>query len=275
MQRIKHIGSITLLLLGFLAFGGSVLQLKRHPFQNPSPEIQVALPLFAQVALSIGDRYLAANFASIRALVTSTARMKPEEYRVLAKVQQDASWLNPAHEDNYYIAGAILPWSGELEAAQIILRRASLARPYDYQPAFLYAFNLWHFKGESIAAANWLRMAAEKLPDDDDRLVMLNLAAKWVDKSDDLDTAINVVKALAQQAKRADFRKYLEARVQRLRDLKALRAQAEIFEARYGRPLQNLEELKLNGLIKDLPSDPFGFGFELDAKRQIILKTRP
>jgi hypothetical protein len=51
--------------------------------------------------------------------------MKAEDYAVQAKLQRDIAWFNPLHEDNYYIGAAMLPWNGELDAAQYVLRKAS------------------------------------------------------------------------------------------------------------------------------------------------------
>jgi len=72
---------------------------------RPRAEIEVVLPVFVQVALAGGDRYLAASWSSVRALVTETVRMAADEYRVLALVQRDVSWLNPAHEDKLHCNG--------------------------------------------------------------------------------------------------------------------------------------------------------------------------
>jgi len=258
-----------------LAFVVSAERLKAVPRQTVTLELQVALPLFVQVFMTAGDRYLAANLAAIRAVIVTTDKMRPEDYRILGKVQEDASWLNPAHEDNYYTATAILPWNGELDAAQTILARATKARYFDYQPAFYYAFNLLHFKGDAAGASAWMRAAAEKLPSDDERLIMQNLAARWMDRAQDTDLAIRIVEAMAQQAKRKDFRAYLEQRVARLRSLKQLRAAAERFREHSGRPLVKLQDLVDGGLVAALPADPFGFGFDVDKQGQVVLRTSP
>jgi hypothetical protein len=267
MYRIaRSVPIYGLFLLGALLFVVASVSLRQQKRINATAEIEVALPLFVQVGMAGGDRFLAANLGAIRALITETARMQPDEYKILAKVQVDASWLNPAHEDNYYIASAILPWSGQLDAAQIILRRASLARWFDYQPAFYYAFNLWHFKGDAAGASEWLRIAAAKLPDGDERLTMENFAARWLDKTDDLGLAIAVVESMARQAKRKDFRNYLLQRAQRLRDLLVLRQAADRFLQQSGRPAQSLDQLVSAGLVAALPVDPFGFGYSLDTR---------
>lgn len=263
-----------LVLVLAVVYIATVERLRPQPRQTVSVEIQVALPLFVQVLMAFGDRNLAADFATIRALVVVTEKMSPEEYKVLGKVQADAAWLNPAHEDNYYIAAHILPWAGEFEAAQTVLAHATHARFFDYQPAFLYAFNLMHFKGDAAGAAEWLRAAALKMPEDDEnRLIMQNLAARWMDKVPSIDMAISVVDAMAKQAKRKDFRVYLEQRVERLRSLKSLRAAAAIYRERHGRAPAGLDDLVGFGLLPALPKDPIGFGFDIDSTGQIILRT--
>lgn len=263
----------SLVAAGLFAFASEHLLTQPRP--HVAPELQVALPLFVQVGMAGGDRYLAANGDVIRGLVTSTQRMGPNEYALLARLQEDASWLNPAHEDNYYTAAAILPWNGQLTAAQTILKRASESRPFDYQPAFFYAFHLLYFEHAPAAAAEWLQRAAIRLPEGNDKLAMQNFAARWVERDKDLDNAINVVSAMAKQARRADFRHYLELRVARMQNLRLLRRQAEIFRHKTGRPLRDVHELIGAGLLRTIPDDPFNFDYDVDAQGVVIVRSEP
>jgi hypothetical protein len=258
-----------------LVFVATSERLKSAPRQSVSVEMRVALPLFVQVFMAMGDRHLAADLAAIRALVVAPEKMRPEEFRILAKVQEDVSWLNPGHEDNYYIAFAILPQYGELDSAQTILARASRTRFFDYQPSFFYAFNRWYYKHDPVGASAWLREAAEKLPDPDQRLTMQNMAARWMDKAQDTELAIRVVEAMAKEARRKDFRVYLELRVVRLRQLHQLRLASVAYRERFGKPLLNLQELVSSGILPALPTDPFGFGFGFDERGEIVLRTSP
>ncbi len=262
-------------LMAALAFVTTTRGMGSIPRQTVRVEMQVALPLFVQVFMAGGDRFLAANIAAIRAVVVETRKMRQDDFAVLAKVQEDVSWLNPGHEDNYYIAAAILPWVGELESAQRVLARATRARYYDYQPAFFYAFNLLHFKGDAQGASAWMREAAEKLPEGDERLQMQNLAAIWMDKTQDVDLAMRVVEAMARQAKRKDFRRYLERRVERLQGLKDLRAAADRYREHYNRPVADLNDLVKAGFLPALPSDAFGFGYDINAKGEVVLRNSP
>lgn len=262
-------------LVAAMMFVATSERLKSVPRKSISVEMQVALPLFVQVFMAMGDRNLAANIAAIRALVVVPEKMRPEEFSILAKVQEDVSWLNPGHEDNYYIAFAILPQYGEVDSAQTILARASRVRFFDYQPSFFYAFNQWYFKHDPAGASAWMLEAAEKLPDPDQRLTMQNMAARWMDKVQDTELAIRVVEAMAKEARRKDFRAYLELRVVRLRQLHQLRKAAVVYRERFGKPLANLQELVSSGILAELPTDPFGFGFGFDQQGEIMLRTSP
>ena len=264
-----------LAILAATAFVVMNQRLKLAPRQSVSVEMRVALPLFVQVAMTGGDRFLAANISAIRALWTDNFKMQRDEFAILAKVQEDVSWLNPGHEDNYYIATAILPWNDEVDAAQRILARANLARRFDYQPAFYYAFNLLHFKGDAAGASAWMREAAEHLPEGQDRLQMQNLAAIWLDRANDLNLAIGVVEGMAKQSSRGDFRRYLEQRVIRLKMLREMRIAAATYRQRFGRPPAAIEELVTSGIVAEIPKVPFGFGFAIDKQGQVVLRNSP
>lgn len=260
-----------ILLAGFVLFVASVSQLRQMPRVQARVEMQVALPLFVQVAMAAGDRYLAANLAAVRSIIADNFAMDSDQYAVLAKVQEDVSWFNPGHEDNYYVAAAVLPWNDQLDAAQRILARAGDARPYDYQPAFYYAFHLLHFKNDAVGASDWLRKAAAHMPEGDERLQMQNLAAIWLDRANDLDLAIGVVEAMADQSQRKDFGNYLKQRVDRLRVLKEVRRAAETYRQRYGEPVRELSDLVKARLLPSVPVDPFGFGFRITKRGEVVL----
>ena len=131
------------------------------PRQEIDEEMTVVLPRGVQLAMSGGDRYLAANAATIRIMVSSLQKMTPERYKVQARIQSDAAWFNPANEDNYYQAAAFLPWNGQVAASQDILARAVAARPFDIYPAFFNAFNTFYFEKRPLEAAALLRKAAQ------------------------------------------------------------------------------------------------------------------
>lgn len=262
-------------LAGMAAYALSVSMLGAAKRTDIFQEMQVALPRAVQVAMAGGDRYLAANLSGFRVLVASIEHMKPENYRVQAWLQEDIAWFNPAHEDNYYIAAAVLPWNGELDSAQYVLRRAIDGRPYDWSPIFYYAFNIYHFQRDPVRGAQWLLKASERANDENDRLVLENVAARWIEKGYAPAVAAGVVEGMARQSRSSGFRAYLLQRAARIRDLGTLQDAAKTFTARHGRPLRTLDELVATGLVTALPKDPFGFGYALDPQGRPILLNSP
>ena len=267
----------TALLAGVLAFAvyaAIVPALYGRPRPPVSAEMEVAIPRFAQVLMAAGDRFLAADMAAIRALVATTERMAAENFRILALVQQDVSWFNPAHEDNYYVAAAILPWVGEVDAAQRILKAASDARPFDWQPAFYYAFDELHFRKRPQVGAQWLRIAADHARDEAEQIQLQQLAALWAAKGEDLEFAIRLHRAMAQQTKYKAFANFLEKRTQRFENLLALEKAIETYRQRFDKRPARLDELVAQGVLTTLPVDPFGMHYTIDGAGKPQLKAQ-
>lgn len=265
----------TLGIVGVLLYGAALGRLNGVPHAGVVQEMQVALPRFVQVAMAGGDRYLAANLATWRALVASTENMQKDNYAIQGRLQADAAWLNPSHEDNFYVAAAILPWYGELEAAQYVLRRASESRPYDWQPALYYAFNIYHFERDPARAAQWLQKAAPQIPSEDNRYMLEGVAVSWFEKGYQPATAVKVIESMAETARSGGFKKFLLLRAERLRTLLTLQEAGESYRTRYGKPIRSLQDLVDARLIGAVPADPFGFGFGVNAEGIPVLLTTP
>lgn len=263
-------------MVGLLALYG--VASRHQPLRKSSsvaPELLVSLPRSAQVLLAAGDRHLAANLAGFRVLVADTLRMNAADYAVQAKLQTDIAWLNPASEDNYYIAAALLPWNGQVDAAQFVLGRAADVRTFDYQPLFYLAFNTFHFLRDPATAAHQLLIGAERASDQRDQWALQSLAARWVERGYRTGEAAGIVAAMAKNAPPGSFRKYLGMRAQRLQDLAHLQDLARQFHERTGRDLRDLQELVSAGLIDAIPKDSIGFGYTVSTAGEPMLKTTP
>jgi len=242
----------------FESYAAIVPCLYARPRAPVSAEMEIAIPRFAQVFMAAGDRFLAADMGGFRALVASTENMTSGNYRILGIVQSDISWFNPAHEDNYYIAAAILPWNGELEAAQTILKAANDARPFDWQPAFYYAFDAIHFLKNPADGARWLQIAATHTRVEIEKIQLQQVAALWAGKGDDLESAIRMHRAMARETKHRSFANFLEKRAQRLENLLALQRAVDGFVERTGQKLTDIQQLVDSGTVSAIPPDPFG-----------------
>lgn len=263
-----------LALIGVIVlYGWAVQSIGMRPRPVEPESFAVALPPELQVGLSLGDRYLAANISSFRAIVLNTNRPDATTMHVLAKVQRGVSILNPAHEDNYYTAQALLPWAGEVDDNAFIQQRAMDSRTWDWLPGFFYAFNFYYFKQDYVKAGEVLAETAQRDPQN--REALLAVAARWQEKGKDLDAAISFVQGMYAANKNKQLKQTLLQRLDRLKGLKALREAAALYKQKYGQPVSSLSDLVKAGLLTRLPEDPFGMGYTLDASGvPVIRKTQ-
>lgn len=265
METIRRNLGLIVAAAGFALFSLVMPPQVGRPRYSPSVEMEVALPRFVQVIMAAGDRFLAANLASFRTLVAATENMKPENYRVQARVQLDAAWFNPAHEDNYYLAANLLPWNGQLEAGQAVLRAAIDARPFDWQPAFFYGFDILHFEKRPAEGARWLQLAALRTTDEMQSLALQQMAARWSARGDDLDLAIRLHREMARGSRHKGFAAFLEKRAKRLENLLAIDRALAAYAERFGTAAIRLDQLVGARVIAEIPVDPFGARYEIGS----------
>ncbi|WP_028456457.1 hypothetical protein [Chitinilyticum litopenaei] len=245
---------------------------QRAPLQADAINVAISPPM--QTVLSGGDRYLAANIGTLRALFLSVEKLTASDYAILARVQDDSSLLNPRSNDNYYIAQAILPWAGELESTQRILIRAAEALPNDPNPYFFLGFNHWQFERNYQAAGAAFEKAAATTHDSKQRDAYLHMASKFYTHTDDLDLAIKTIEHLRQTARDPALKQHLLARQYRILRLQILREKAHEYRKLNGKPIGNLEDLVVAGLLDQVPADPLGIGYDVDANGQPIMIIR-
>ncbi|RTL56422.1 MAG: hypothetical protein EKK46_04210 [Rhodocyclaceae bacterium] len=255
-----------------MMFMASVDQLARHPKTYPDQAMEIVLPRFIQVLMTGGDRYLAANIGVVRSLLNPNPDDSQEHFSAQAKVQEDVAWLNPRHEDNYYLAAAMLSSSGHARVAEEILQKAADSRPFDSLAPFFLGFDYYHYDHDPILGARWLYVAASRAGEQN-RISFSRIAARWAEKGQDTAAALAMVRVMRDQARGGGLKRYLDARIQRLEGLRALEEAAHRYAERVGTPAQNMDQLVRSGDLASLPTDPLGLGYEIDPKGLPHLKS--
>lgn len=259
------------ILAGLFAF--TVVNTKHYERQASPESFNVVLSPVVQMFMAGGDRFLAANVAVWRTTVFPLSSVNPESAQALAQAQLVASQLNPAHEDNYYTAQGILPWYGQVNVTRKILSTAAESRPQDFLPLFFLGFNAMHFEKKFTESGSYMERAASRMRGLD-KLKMQALAAKFYEKGDDPDFAIQIIRGMRDSTRSQPLKDHLQIRLIRLEMLQFLRAASSRFEAKFQRTPAKLEELVSSGVIENLPVDPMGVGFELSPKGVPVLKLR-
>jgi hypothetical protein len=231
------------------------------------------MPGYIEVLLAGGDRHLAANIGVFRSMMIGGGVKDELTYQVQAKVQRQVAILNPRQEDNSYVAAAILPWWGQVDNAQFILRRATQSRYWDYMPPFYQGFNEYYFNKNYKAAAELVELSASR-SEGINRESFKAVAAKWISLGDDPRSAIGVITALKGASYDPNIQHLLQGRIDRLKILLVLRDAAKQYALDKGQPIGQLEQLTDAGYLQAIPRDPFGYGFHIDSKGLIQFNSR-
>lgn len=221
-----------------------------------------------QVLLAGGDRYLAANLEAIRGIALPSDSPNAAEDNLLftARARHSIAQLNPCHEDNYYLANALLTWGGAARYGNEVLRLATECRFWDEFPPFFYGFNLYYFEKDIEGAVRALDKAAARSKTNAASLKKLAIMLSAEKFSDD-DAALNYLKGEHRQARDAKLREMLTKRIARLEGLIALRQAQKAYEQRFGQPLTNPRALIDAGILQAFPADPLNIGYEFHAGR--------
>jgi len=257
--------STGLLVVVYLAFATSaaISQRSTEKFKEYSGDrVVVAAPV--QIALALGDRFLAANIETIRLAATGmtvNSTTGTIDGRYLLRSHNVVSELNPCHEDNYYLANAILAWAGADLEANHILQAASQCRTWDFLPAFLLGFNKYYFEGNIAAAQEALEIAGERSPENADAMKRFAVMI-GAEEFNDQEMALAYLREQKEQAQSAALANSLQDRINRLEGLILLREKQEEYETLFSEPLPSLSALVNSGLIEVVPKDPLGIGYE-------------
>lgn len=239
-------------------------------------EDRVVLSAPLQLVLYAGDRYLAANFETIR-LAATGLQVNPAtgtiDGRYLLRAHHVVAQLNACHEDNYYLANAILSWAGANEEVNEILWSATQCRHWDFLPPFLYGFNQYFFDRNITEAQRALEIAAQRSQENANAMrrfaVMIG-----TEQFDDESMALAYLKQQQAQAESDNLARSLQERVVRLEGLITLREAQTVYEAEYNMPLGSPQDLLDSGLLDSFPTDPLGIGYEFEDGRFKLRQIR-
>lgn len=251
------------ILCGFFA-SSKVLDV---PGARGAGRVVISAPIL--VVLFGGDRYLAANVEAMRLAATSMDDQGVDGH-YLSRAQVEVSKLNACHEDNYYLANALLTWSGVVEIGSEVLRAAVECRTWDYAPPFLYGVNLAFFYKDTDAAVGFLNVAAARSEGNSAGIRKLAIMLQ-ANRLSDEKAALNYLIFQRDNARDEVLRKMLDKRVQRLQGLIYLRDAQRVYERKYG-ALVSIDQLLRRGIIESLPDDPLRLGYEVKSGRIVLKK---
>ncbi|MGE0518918.1 MAG: tetratricopeptide repeat protein [Candidatus Binatia bacterium] len=187
-------------------------------------------------------------------------------YRWLASMCDLVTDLDPRAMHVYRFAGVILPWEAEqVDAGIAILHKGVRQFPDSWLLQYYLGFNYYFFKNDYERALVHLRAAAGA-PGSHPQVA--RLAAVLAAHQSGPDTTLAFLTELQRDVSSAEVRQVIEDQIrqsQLARDLKQLDEVIAAYHTRRGAPPPSLVALVEEGLLRQLPTDPFGGHYELDA----------
>ncbi|HWR71659.1 MAG TPA: hypothetical protein VN604_00655 [Nitrospirota bacterium] len=240
----------------------ALVKTERTAFVVPSPILKIA-------ALEFDG--LAADFMFLKALVfmgstferKDLPRIKEAEWRWLGNVLEASAGLDPYFFDPYYFANANLTWDGGLiREANILLEKGSRFRDWDWRLPFYLGFNNFYFLHENTQASKFLMEAARR-PGGSPMLA--SLASKMAYKERRTETAILFLEEIIEKTDQEDLKIEYGTRLEALRGIDVLEKAVGAYQKQFKRAPRKLEELLDKKLIAEIPPDPYGGNYYIDA----------
>ena len=264
MRSARDLIPLGLAAVGFGVF--AAIWAMRPPVSAAPPaevfdRVVVSAPV--QVLMTAGDRFLAANFESIRAVATASDAPEAAEANAsfAIRARRVVAQLNPCHEDNYYQGNALLTWGGAVAEGNDLLKRAADCRSWDEVPPFFYGFNQYFFLHDIEGARAALETAATRATDNAAGFRKFAIMLAAGELNDD-SAALEFLQR--ERAATADpkLQGMLDKRVTRVQGLITLRAAQQRYEIRFGHALTDPAALIESGELDAFPNDPLRIGYE-------------
>lgn len=186
----------------------------------------------------------------------------PPEYQNMYLTLQTAIKLDPYNIDAYYFAQAAFTWEiGRAQEVNLMLDYGMKYRTWDYMLPYFAGFNAAFFLKQYEPAAHYMKKAAEISGNP----LLTNLAARYYYESDKSKIGIDFLEMMEKGAKDEKTQKLYRLRRTALQAASCIQAAVSQFKDLKGRLPVRIEELLEQGILNQLPKDPYGGRFYLDT----------
>jgi hypothetical protein len=178
-----------------------------------------------------------------------------------------ASALDPYFVDPYFFGQAQLTWgAGMAKEANALLERGYQYRTKDWVIPFFIGFNYFYFLHDNAQATIYL-MAASKRPGSSPLVGLL--AARLASNSGGTETAITFLRQLELQTEDGVTRTQIHNRRTALEGIWVLDQAVERYHQQFKKLPGDLEALVKQGILTQLPTDPYGGTFYLNEQGKV------
>lgn len=201
---------------------------------------------------------IVADYLLLEASTVIGAQNKPtpEDWDAITRLFKQSMALDPHFRQTYYLIQATLPWETEqYDLAIELLNISKEHRPWDWVPGFFIGFDYFYFLKDNATASKYL-MEASEVPDAP--ILLATFGARLAQKAGQTQTSIAFLKSMYENTDDEEIKKTIGERINAHIGVLVLEKGIEQFKEKFGRLPNRLEELVTEGILKQLPQNPYG-----------------
>jgi hypothetical protein len=194
-------------------------------------------------------------------------RMNPDEWQWFDKILNVSTDLDPFFLDPYVFANANMTWEGGMiRETNTLLEKGTQYRDWDWMLPFFAGFNSFFFLHDNTKAAEYL-MTASRRPGPSEQLA--SFAARLAYKDKKTENAILFLEAIEKKTEDERLKKEYETRIHALQARLILERSVSTYKEKFNRTPVSLQRMIENGILKEIPRDPYGGKFSIGPDGEI------
>ncbi len=257
-KRIKlGLESLSIILLALIFFLSSI----SNELFSYGRSRDYYVPPYSYLDIMSGNfRTLIAQMFLIRGIM-SVAEKDTQTFEYILDNLRLAAQLDPKLSYAYIVGGIIAPrTANELRRANIFMRQGMENAPQDWRLPFWIGFNYLQL-GDNLKAAEYYQKASV-LPGSPN--YVKSMTARYYYEANRSNIGLLYLESIRGSVKDKRTLNNIDRKIEWLQNIVNLEGATKAFNIDHGRWPDNLEDLVRSGLIKQVPHDPFGKGYELD-----------
>ena len=272
MSSLKSYSYIMILLLLITGYTFSFQQVKLYRERFKRKESVHYLPQIEILnILSLDYKGLVSKLLFFKTLVYygehMDSRIMPD-WKWMYQALNASTILDPYNIDSYYFTQAVLTWDANLiKETNLILERGEKYRAWDFYIPFFMGFNYFYFLKDNKNAALHFDRAARINP------TLIDYAIRFHYKANEIPIAIAILKKMYDDIKNEDIRSQIMQRINAYENALILEKAVRVYEERFHELPETIEKLIEEGILSQIPQDPYGGKYYFDKKENIIKTT--
>lgn len=185
-----------------------------------------------------------------------------EEWDWIYRNMDTATDLDNYFLDPYYFGATNLVWgANKVKEANLLLEKAFKYRGWDWTIPFYLGFNYFYFLQDNEKAAFYLMESAKRGAAS--ALIPI-LAARLAYQGKRTENAIIFLQEIIRKTDDETLKKAYETRLNALKSILFLERAAAVYQERFKRRPETVDDLTAKNIIKEVPKDPYGGRFYID-----------